>query len=1698
MNRLAACPDSEFFQKLISGHILPDQIDELAQHLERCTACTQRVAKLAAGKAESPALAQLVIKCEALSEILNTRVRPGEADTASGGAAPANAVADNLLAFLSPPQGPNELGWLGSYRVLRLLGQGGMGLVLAAEDPALKRRLALKVMKPEVAAKAQNRQRFMREAQAAAHVEHPNIVPIYQIGEANEVPFIAMPFLKGEPLDARLRHGRLDELEIIGIGRQTAEGLAAAHELGLIHRDIKPGNIWLEAGDDAAIRVKILDFGLARLSGDEAHLTQSGAIVGTPAYMAPEQARGWPVDHRADLFSLGCVLYEASAGQRPFAGSDTMSILSSLALDTPTEPHLLNDKLSLPLSQLIMKLLEKDPARRPQTAREVAAALKKMQPENTIVVVAQSRPMAPDPWADIDVSDGSITEFAAEAPSQPTTSRAHGKRSTKHSRPVARKPSSTKWLVIGGGAAAILLALAAVFYFQTKDGIVRVETNDPDFEVVFDKTGPTIRGTGKQPAITLKAGEHVLHVRRGDLEFETDKFTLNRGETITLRIEFLKGKVQVVQGDKVIGQKEAIVRKPLPKDTILPKPPAVLGSANAPYTLQFTAQDTVTIPTCKLNERGPFTLEAYVRCDRILSPNGRGNPFVVGIPNGCSLYYEMEGKDVRFGLKLSDGEFYRIVHAPPLIGQRFHLAGVRDEKEMRLFIDGQRVATKQLPDLPLLVRPEAITIGGRIDAVIDEVRISKAARYKNDFTPAERFEPDVDTIALYHCDEGQGDELKDSSGNGHHGKIVGAKWVKVIRDINAFAPELIEPGPWQSLLDADLSQWNTSHVQKADVDVDVIDQEPVLQFKKASSYLWPKELVQDCQLRFDFRFLDKAQYLAISYYPIPRLPGLGFGFGFRPNGEVGADFSKCIGLRGELERGAIVAKGPLPDGAFGASANLKPAGEWNQFDLIRLGSTFATFVNGRFMGAATRVRLLNEGKDIEIPQKIPAGTFIGAGAQLRRIKVRDISAFAPELIEPGPWQALLDAELTQWRKDRNNQLGAIDVKVDGEPVLHINGGNFRPHLYSNVKAQNSHLQLEFQMPVKGPSDCSVAYGKSSKSFIEFHVLESGKSQALAYGMSSTGAGIARGAIISSGKANSPEKASDPTTIPFADAILEGPGRWNRLDLVRIDDRAAMFVNGRFLGALADMRCLVDGQMTELGEAVFTLGGAKGKLLIRGAKWRDVMSLPPELLAPGPWRSLFNGKDLSGWTNYQPYRNDGRVEYVAEDGLPAVRITPSRALKSVPSSDYHLRFEVKLDEKNERPIIRLLPAPSVGFGFPLFELMRPANPVLRLMTFGCSFHEAVIRDGRIVGIGEKRQSLDDKKKEFLVFRNVPTERKSPWRRIEIIRLGDSFVFVVDGKVAGAVTNLGDIRPGKEGQFGPFPIVFSTDEGDPFFLRKVEMREINALPPELFAPPLAVAPFDKAKAQEHQQLWANYLGRPVEETNSLGMKLRLIPPGEFRMGDAGHGDSPPRTVRITRPFLMGALEVTYKQFLDLVKDPTKIPKQGPEMPIGFIDWENAASFCERLSARPEERMAGRRYRLPTEAEWEYACRAGTTTRYHFGEQATDKDANLRFDMSKPAMLMKGGSFAANAWGLFDMHGNQREWCADWYDKDYPMVSPLNDPVGPTTGAERLCRGGGSNDQNGKAGYRFRLNPDVKFGDSGFRVVCEIEAGPAPTPR
>jgi serine/threonine protein kinase len=356
--------------------------------------------------------------------------------------------------FLSPPCQPDEIGRLGDYRVLRLLGKGGMGFVFHAEDATLRRPVALKVMKPDMEGQARGCERFLREARAMASIKHDSLVTVFQVGHERNVVYLAMELLDGDSLEDWIEKSRRPKLStVVRIAREIAEGLAAIHSAGLVHRDLKPANLWMEPNG----RVKILDFGLARFVNDNDGLTQSGAILGTPSFMSPEQARGRPVDFRSDLFSLGCVLYNLCTGKSPFHSNNVTAALTALAVDTPTPLRERNAAIPEELSELVEQLLVKDPSRRPASAAEIAERL--LQIERRLV----DRPRKRDAASKADVAEARKSSAEATAVIGGGDAPSGNNREAVWTPPIESGPpraveKSRSW---GGIVVALALAVAA-------------------------------------------------------------------------------------------------------------------------------------------------------------------------------------------------------------------------------------------------------------------------------------------------------------------------------------------------------------------------------------------------------------------------------------------------------------------------------------------------------------------------------------------------------------------------------------------------------------------------------------------------------------------------------------------------------------------------------------------------------------------------------------------------------------------------------------------------------------------------------------------------------------------------------------------------------------------------------------------------------------------------------------------------------------------------------------------------------------------------------------------------------------------------------------------------------------------------------------------------------------------------------------
>ncbi|MEX2092946.1 MAG: serine/threonine-protein kinase [Pirellulales bacterium] len=343
--------------------------NELTDHVARCETCQSRLTALAADATwwndARESLSDGAEFAWTPDASWSSRITPDR---------PANRdLRDSAVRkLLAPPSHPELLGRLGRYDIERVIGAGGMGIVLKAHDSELNRPIAVKVLAAHLAHVGAARERFAREGRAAAAVVHEHVVAIYNVESDGEMPFLVMQYVPGRSLQSRVdAEGPLAVEEILRIGMQAASGLAAAHAQGLVHRDVKPSNILLEETVERAV---LTDFGLARTI-DDASLTHTGVLAGTPHYMSPEQATGGAVDHRSDLFGLGAVLYFMATGHPPFRADGALAVLHRICREPHRPVWQTNNEIPDELSDLIDRLLEKKPNRRPASAAEVSAQL---------------------------------------------------------------------------------------------------------------------------------------------------------------------------------------------------------------------------------------------------------------------------------------------------------------------------------------------------------------------------------------------------------------------------------------------------------------------------------------------------------------------------------------------------------------------------------------------------------------------------------------------------------------------------------------------------------------------------------------------------------------------------------------------------------------------------------------------------------------------------------------------------------------------------------------------------------------------------------------------------------------------------------------------------------------------------------------------------------------------------------------------------------------------------------------------------------------------------------------------------------------------------------------------------------------------------------------------------------------------------
>lgn len=356
--------EHETLCELLDEELPREQAEQVETHLNECQSCRDALEEIAG---------QRHWWDETVEILSESTVAPKQSLAESkDNLRPLDRSLEWIRPLLESTDG-DGIGAIDQYPVQDVIGQGGMGVVLRGLDPELNRPVAIKVLSPHLAGVGAARARFMREAQAAAAIVHPSIVPIYSVVTSARLPYIVMPCINGGNLQQRLdREGPLEIAEVLRIGLQIAEGLAAAHRNGVIHRDIKPANILIEEGNG---RVLISDFGLARAL-DDATLTISGMIAGTPQYMSPEQARGEPSDARSDLFSLGSLLYSLATGRPPFRAETPLAVLRKISETRPRPIHQINERVPAWFDVLVSMMMKADVNKRIGSAEAVADLLR--------------------------------------------------------------------------------------------------------------------------------------------------------------------------------------------------------------------------------------------------------------------------------------------------------------------------------------------------------------------------------------------------------------------------------------------------------------------------------------------------------------------------------------------------------------------------------------------------------------------------------------------------------------------------------------------------------------------------------------------------------------------------------------------------------------------------------------------------------------------------------------------------------------------------------------------------------------------------------------------------------------------------------------------------------------------------------------------------------------------------------------------------------------------------------------------------------------------------------------------------------------------------------------------------------------------------------------------------------------------------
>ena len=1484
------------------------------------------------------------------------------------------------------PLTPKELPeTFGRYRTFKKLGQGGMGAVYLVFDTQLERQVALKVPRFSDRDGPEAVERFLREARAAATIEHPNVCPIHDVGEIDGIHYMTMTYIEGDLLSEAIQPGKPTLVpQAVTLVRKLALALQEAHDRGIVHRDLKPSNIIINQRGEPVI----MDFGLARrVESDDAPLTQTGAVLGTPAYMSPEQARrrGQEIGPQSDLYSLGVILYELLTGRRPFRG-EMIEVLSQILTDEPEPPSTHCPSLAPALETICLKAMAKRPEDRYASMMDLATAIDEyLQLDKEAPVPPEAEPSvgrgSPDPALANDpavssapgeppVSDAAPSEDRPqhEEPDEETYGLSKALRGLTglvpdmdenellqeegqsegvvpddetQGEPKPQPESDTRrrvprWAWIATGMAAAVVLLGVILYVATNYGHVKIELSDPSAQVDLKLDG-TIEIANLGHPLRIRAGEHFIDVTGDNFETRCQNFSIKRGKEELVWISLVPKSTVGPAKKPHPGIKPASDKPPLavaPFDAEKAKQHQEAWAKHLGVPVEITNSIGMKLVLIPLGEFLMGSSETEPSAKPAEEPQHRvriTRPFYVGMHEVMQEEYE------------------RITGKNP--------SGFSRDGEHKL----ADVNTSRFP-VEKVSCVNAIEFCQKLSSLPEEKAAGRAYRLP---TEAEwEYACRAGTTTPFHF----GMELNESSANYETNRTV---------PVGSYPPNAFRLHD----MHGNVGEW--------------------------------------CQDWY------QSDYYKYSPTDDPKGPPAAKERVYR-GGSCGSDATNA--------RSASRTRYFEPMGGISSYRGFRVVMQVSNTDS---STSVASPDNGQVVAPEdTTTASKMENLTNETPATRP--TYI---------------------VEKGRGSPLLAMGVTP---DGQRLLTGYANGVVAEWDLNT-GRRLRRRVWEGAFDSSHPEYMAFSVDAQ-----KVAIGYNAGSDWEIQVYDVASWEKL----DGRGAG---GSIVSLGF---------------------GP------------DNSTFFGSGSVM-------TIIWNTNSSFQELVYGLGRA---LLPDSRRVLVTKDNSVAMIAPGTGSApqVFQGSGLGRLA--LSTKGDMMVTQSQESGKGILWHVPTgrQVQLDIPS------FSCATFSPDGRQV---LIAPST----------KPDSNDLSLWDLAAK-RETVRLTGHIAKVHAMVFTPDG--------RHAITGSKNGTVRIWELATGKELVCLYDvdsGKDWLAVTPEGY----HAGSAGGCNLLFWTKDDEilprepcekTFHRPDLVARAIRGVTPEIEptgpverppaedhseeasqerphdAPALAVAPFEAEQAKRHQRAWAEYLGVPVEIANSIGMKLVLIPPGEFEMGslEANCSDEGPlHNVKIVEPYYMSAFEVTQLQYKNVMRvNRARFSLEGggrhelgdtDELPAENVSRTDAIDFCRKLAARSEEKVAGREYRLPTEAQWEYACRAGTTTAFHFGPSLNGGEANCSGtqpygtgvrgpSLGRPTAV---GSYSSNPFRLYDMHGNVWEWCEDRHTRYYNEKLPAGAPIrevwvrrgGSWLDAAHLCR----------AAKRGSAPPSFRSGDGGFRVVMVVSEAP-----